>query len=427
MTGTIITKKGVQLLVKLLATKGNLNFSRVAIGTGSIPSGYDPASMIDLIEYKKDGVISRCEADNDVAKITMQVSSIGVETGFTMTEIGVFAEDPDLGEILYSYLDMREDPQYIYAEGGDAEKYVEITLEVAIEASTKVTAYINPDSLVTRAEFEEELLKVKNNFGTEDFDDSGEIEGIESFTDFMSSFVKGTSISEFLANLKAGLKFVLHAGHLVNNGMCETPGEFALDAAYGKTLTDQITQLYSDIQDLQNGLSALDTRVTNAINGGDLAAPFEMNFLITPYSNSITNVENSVTLDANTANKLQYTAYATYNNETGDYDAKVTRTYSTAVKIPDNKCILTFSGSCLVRSGYAEHIDNNLKVEVLNSAGSKLMETSAINSTANTTVQLSLASLKGQTVKLRVSMMSDGYPWRPRGFVISKLSISNKA
>ncbi|MEY8525016.1 hypothetical protein AALA90_18600 [Lachnospiraceae bacterium 38-10] len=177
---------------------------------------------------------------------------------------------------------------------------------------------------------------------------------------------------------------------------------------------------------MNNGLSALDTRVTNAINGGDLAAPFELNFLIIPYSNSISNVENSVTLDANTANKLQYTAYATYNNETGDYDAKITRTYSTTVKIPDNKCILTFSGACLVRSGYAEHIDNNLKVEVLNSAGAKLVETSAINSTANTTVQLSLASLKGQTVKLRVSMMSDGYPLRPRGFTISKFLISNK-
>lgn len=190
-------------------------------------------------------------------------------------------------------------------------------------------------------------------------------------------------------------------------------------------LNELRAQLYSDIQNLQNDLSALDTRVTNAINGGDLSAPFEMNFLITPYSNSISNVENSATLDANTANKLQYTAYATYNNETGDYDAKITRTYSTAVKIPDSKCILTFSGACLVRSGYAEHIDNNLKVEVLNSAGSKLAETSAINSTGNTTVQLSLESLKGQTVKLRVSMMSDGYPWRPRGFVISKLMISN--
>lgn len=80
-----------------------------------------------------------------------------------------------------------------------------------------------------------------------DFDDSGEIEGIESFVDFMSSFVTGTKQDQFLANLKAGLKYVLHAGQLVNSGLCETPGMFPLDAAYGKTLTDQITGLYSEI------------------------------------------------------------------------------------------------------------------------------------------------------------------------------------
>ncbi len=251
MTGTIITKKGIQLLVKLMATKGELVFNRVGIGIGLLPTGYDPASMIDLVNYKMDGAISRCEADSDVAKITMQVSSIGVETGFTMTEIGIFAEDPDVGEILYSYLDLQEDPQYIYAEGGDAEKYIEITLEVAIEESTKVSAYINPDSLVTRQEFEKQLLNFKEEIkgGLEkiDFDDSGEIEGIESFTDFMSSFVKGTNIYQFFSNLKAGLNYVLHAGQLVNSGMCETPGMFPLDAAFGKTLQDQITGLYSEI------------------------------------------------------------------------------------------------------------------------------------------------------------------------------------
>ena len=188
----------------------------------------------------------------------------------------------------------------------------------------------------------------------------------------------------------------------------------------------KISPEYSEIQDLNNGLNALDTRVTNAITDGDLSAPFEMNFLITPYQNNYTLGDGTVTLDVDTATKLQYTAYANYLSETGGYNAKITRAYSTAVKIPDAKCILTFSGACLVRSGYNEHIDNNLKVEVLNSSGAKLAETSAINSTANTTVQLSLASLKGQTVKLRVSMISDGYPKRPRGFTISKLSISNK-
>lgn len=44
---------------------------------------------------------------------------------------------------------------------------------------------------------------------TPDFDDTGEVEGIESFTDFMSSFITGKSIYQLLANLKAGLK-ILH-------------------------------------------------------------------------------------------------------------------------------------------------------------------------------------------------------------------------
>lgn len=155
MDGTVITKKGMQLLVKLIATKGVLEFTRVSVGTGVMQNGYDPASMTDLIQYKMDGMISECEADGDIAKITMQISSVGIETGFTMTEMGVFADDPDLGEILYAYLDMREDPQYIYAEGGTAQKFVEVTLDVAIEEATKVTTYINPKSMITRKEFEE--------------------------------------------------------------------------------------------------------------------------------------------------------------------------------------------------------------------------------------------------------------------------------
>ncbi|MCI8660173.1 MAG: hypothetical protein HFG54_08005 [Lachnospiraceae bacterium] len=33
----------------------------------------------------------------------------------------------------------------------------------------------------------------------------------------------------------------------MNNGLCDTPGQFALDAAYGKYLQDQLTKLNSDL------------------------------------------------------------------------------------------------------------------------------------------------------------------------------------
>ncbi len=154
MEGTIITKKGMKLLLKILAAKGSLHICRAAVGTGTILTGYDPASMLDLVQYKMDGAISMCETAGDVARITMQLCSEDVENGFIISEAGIFALDPDEGEILYAYIDLRDDPQYMYAKGTKTVKFIEITLDVLIEANMPVSAYINPNSLISRKEFE---------------------------------------------------------------------------------------------------------------------------------------------------------------------------------------------------------------------------------------------------------------------------------
>lgn len=163
MEGTVITKKGIQLLAKVLASKNPLNITRAAVGTGKIQKGYDPSSMIGLVEYKMDAMISGCSASGDIAEVTMQVSSEGIETGFIITEIGIFAEDPDDGEILYAYIDLSDDAQYIYPEGGEAIKFVEITLDIIIAEGTRVTAFINPSSMVRRQEFEETVKEINTH------------------------------------------------------------------------------------------------------------------------------------------------------------------------------------------------------------------------------------------------------------------------
>ena len=48
MEGTVITKKGIQLLAKTMASKNPLNIMRAAVGTGKIQKGYDPSGMIGL-------------------------------------------------------------------------------------------------------------------------------------------------------------------------------------------------------------------------------------------------------------------------------------------------------------------------------------------------------------------------------------------
>lgn len=246
MSGTVLTNKGLVLITKLVAASTELQISRVAVGTGRVPSGVDPQTMVDLNEYKMDAQIESYGVSpdqSDVAYIAAQVSSIGVSAGFAVTEAGVFATDPDVGEILYAYLDLTEDPQYIYAETDAISKFAEITFNVLIGSVAKVTAYVSPGALTKKVDFN----AFKESIETPEFDDSGTVEGISSFPSFLETMKSKMNFFQFFRNLKAGLQFVLHAGQIVNNCVTDNAG-LPLSAAQGKVLKDLYTQLYSDSQ-----------------------------------------------------------------------------------------------------------------------------------------------------------------------------------
>lgn len=245
MSGTVLTNKGLALITKLVAASTELQISRVAVGTGRVPSGVDPQTMVDLNEYKMDAQIESYGVSpdqSDVAYIAAQVSSIGVSAGFAVTEAGVFATDPDVGEILYAYLDLTEDPQYIYAETDAISKFAEITFNVLIGSVAKVTAYVSPGALTKKVDFN----AFKESVETPEFDDSGTVSGISSFPDFLNLVKSKMNFFQFFRNFKAGMQFVLHAGQIVNNCVTDNAG-LPLSAAQGKVLKDLYTQLYSDM------------------------------------------------------------------------------------------------------------------------------------------------------------------------------------
>ena len=165
-TGTFITRKGLNLITKLVAAKGTLSFSRAAVGTGKPPEGYSPDSMISLSSYKMDAEIADYGIQEDKAYVTMQVSSDQVEEGFLLTEVGLYATDPDEGEILYAYMDISTDPTYIYANGSaNRTKYAEFTLYVLVGTVEKVTAAVTSGSIITKETFKASNLPVTDTHG----------------------------------------------------------------------------------------------------------------------------------------------------------------------------------------------------------------------------------------------------------------------
>lgn len=150
-TGTAVTEKGYKLIMKLLGKGAELHFTRAAVGTGTREETVPIETLTGLIAFRMDAEIADYGlTGDDQAYVDVQLSSEGTTEGFSVTEVGLFAEDPDEGEILYAYLDLSGDPTYIYAEGdGSIVKYAEFSLFVLVGETQQISAVVTPRSFVT--------------------------------------------------------------------------------------------------------------------------------------------------------------------------------------------------------------------------------------------------------------------------------------
>lgn len=148
--GSYLTEKGNALIGKLLATEGTLKFTKVTAGDGSIPSGKSPESMTALGNYVTDGLIASVgSSGTGEASVVVQISSIDLAQGFSCTELGLWAEDPDEGDILYAYLCLQQHPEWIRADADAVNKLATFTIVTIVKNVALVTAIINPEAFAT--------------------------------------------------------------------------------------------------------------------------------------------------------------------------------------------------------------------------------------------------------------------------------------
>ena len=245
-TGTFVVSKGFRLLTKLAASQGSLQFTRAAVGTGKPPEGYSPESMIGLNAYKIDAEIADYGVQDDMAYITVQVSSDNVKEGFLVTEVGVFAEDPDEGEILYGYMDISTDPTYIYANGStNRSKFAEFTLYVLVGSVSNVIAAVTPGSIITRDTFTAANLKAIDTHGILGGEAGAGTTGqglIDAIANkLLTEFVTNTVLMERLGTYVLKSKIV--------NDFLSTDEETVLSGPMGKLLKEQLNVLNTDLSD----------------------------------------------------------------------------------------------------------------------------------------------------------------------------------
>lgn len=99
----VLTEKG-QILYAKGQAGATINFTKLAVGIGSI-GNTDPTTLTDLVNHKFDIAIQGKTVNTlqKVALISGTLTNANMTESVYIQEIGLYAQDPDDGEILYSY------------------------------------------------------------------------------------------------------------------------------------------------------------------------------------------------------------------------------------------------------------------------------------------------------------------------------------
>ncbi len=151
-SSTQLTDLGRALDAKVTAGTTLLSFTKMKLGSGT-ETAEDIPAMTDLVSPKLVLGISSCAvsaSDDTICELISVASSSDVEDSFVVRELGVFATDPDVGEILYAVM-LDSTPDTMPNENVSSPVTVTYQVNIVSANASSITAVIDPAGLVNVA------------------------------------------------------------------------------------------------------------------------------------------------------------------------------------------------------------------------------------------------------------------------------------
>lgn len=258
--GFTLTKKGADLLAKAQAG-AELQFTKMEVGDGSVPGGTDLSDMAALVSPKIDLSLNKLQALSGryTTLVGAAISNVGLETGFYLRELGIFAQDPDEGEILYVYANAGTTAEFFPPEGtAKIEKQMDARL--ALYNATNVT--ITSDESLVFVD-----LQTYNQFVSDTNSKIGDIQDLQTTADDNLVDAINEVLTDLDSHIGDNVKHITAAERTAWNAK-ETPEGAQIKAddaeTSAKNYTNTLTGLLSNLTTEQkaNLVAAINELVT---------------------------------------------------------------------------------------------------------------------------------------------------------------------
>lgn len=158
-SNTIITKKGHALVAKGM-TGEQINFTKRRTSDYDYPSSTNFENLTVLGSIKQTVDISAVNIENEsTVRVKAAILNTDVTTGYYVKNIGLYANDPDEGEILFS-ITTATTADFMPAYNGVNTSVLTVDLLTTVSNSGNVNLTVSPGGLVTT-----EMIATENQYG----------------------------------------------------------------------------------------------------------------------------------------------------------------------------------------------------------------------------------------------------------------------
>lgn len=173
-----ITNNGQALMAKMIAGSGNIDFTKVCSSSTQYTESQLQA-LTALSNIKQTTLVSKVTRTNEVAiKIDAAYSNVDLKEGYYMRTLGLYAVDPDKGEILYAVCIEKSNNCYMPPYNGVTVSAAYLQLYTTVGNADSVSLAVSPGAYATVGDIqalEKEIADLKAFVGYTD----GDIYGVE--------------------------------------------------------------------------------------------------------------------------------------------------------------------------------------------------------------------------------------------------------
>ena len=149
-----MTQAGINLMGKAVGG-ATIQFTRLVLGDGTITG--EILDLKGVVSPKQNVDVTRIERNDNQCTVGGELLTSSVKQGFFWREAGLYAMDPDVGEILYNYAYSTK-PDYIAASDSGMMEEILVSMVATVGSNTNVNVTIDDSIVFATKKYTDERL-----------------------------------------------------------------------------------------------------------------------------------------------------------------------------------------------------------------------------------------------------------------------------